>query len=208
MNDHAFDRLARGLAASTSRRDALKLLAGTAAAGLLSTVGLRGRGFGAASAVGRCRRVGANCRETSECCQGEVCDPAQGRCVCPTSNVCSKTKLCLGVCPEGQVFNPNTCMCECPSGTTACGTFLCCQSGTTCSSCGSGSKLCCPSGTPGCCSTVLPEGDVCLAPGETCCCRGALCGVCPPGSTCCTGFEVEFPECCTSGQTCVGGICQ
>jgi hypothetical protein len=128
-----------------------------------------------AVAQGRCKKVGARCRQDSECCNafayygGEVCNPQTGRCQCrPDSHLCKKSGQCIFCDPNTQVFDPTTCTCKCVEGTTDCGNGTCCASGTTC--CGGG---CCDSGfecCPGSCGVCCPSGECC--PTNECDCVG------------------------------------
>jgi hypothetical protein len=150
MNDEQLDEVSKKFATGIPRRRAVKLLAATAAGGVVSLVGARS-GLGADP--GRCRRAGSTCRRSSECCSG-ICS-AQGRCICPPPKVADARGHCV-----------------CPPNTTTCGTAEfapCCPSGTDCCLEGTLRGFCCPPGTH--CST-------CTAPGfsfETCCPDGTNC---------------------------------
>ena len=114
MDDQAFDRLARSLAAGGSRRRVLLRLLGTGAAAVAGVAGPTG------ADARRCRRLGERCRYNTQCCRyPEVsrCDQATGTCVrclpagtavpkgaggigCEVGNCCSNT--CLHT-PDGGV---------------------------------------------------------------------------------------------------------
>lgn len=146
MSDERFDELSKALAATTSRRQALKILVATAAGGAVSLFGAR-RARGAAP--GRCRRVGVICRQDYECCDF-FCNPATGRCECPPSpafHVCRKTRRCIFCDPTTSTFDPETCTCVCTEGTTPCG-GQCCGGDQECCQ-GQFFSQCCPTGT--CC---------------------------------------------------------
>ena len=101
MSDRNLDELSRALATTTSRRQMLKVLAATAAGGVLSLAGARQAG------ATRCRRVGQPCRANFECCDF-FCPPDTARCACrPGENLCSKTKRCVSCDPEAT-FDPET----------------------------------------------------------------------------------------------------
>ena len=99
MSDEKLDELSKALATTTSRRQMLKVLAATAAGGVLTFVGAREAG------AARCRRVGQPCRANFECCDF-FCPPDTGRCACrPGENLCSKTRRCIRCDPEAT-FDP------------------------------------------------------------------------------------------------------
>ncbi len=93
MRDEQFDELARGFAATTSRRQAVKLLAGAAAGGLLALVGApRAR---AHHKPGHCKDLGRHCGNDKQCCSGfcdreqHICRPAAGCGFTPCGPVCA-----------------------------------------------------------------------------------------------------------------------
>jgi hypothetical protein len=182
MNEVKFGELSKALYAAKSRRQAFKLAGTAAAGGVLSLVGA-----GPAHAdIGRCKKGGWKCRESSECCSG-FCDPATATCTCPPGSfTCSTTGACV-TCGPGQVFNSSTCECVCPAGTTTCGT------------------ACCPPGQ------VCAAGHCCINPlsctADTECCTGFACtgsvkggpGICTP----CTNPA----HCKTTADCCSGFVC-
>ncbi len=101
-----FDELTKTLAQSTSRRQALKVLGGSLAGGLLAALGV-----GTADAE-ECKRDGKACKKGTQCCSG-VCQ--NGQCVTPCTTdggTCSgNSDCCSGNCSNGQC---------CPSGRTNC----------------------------------------------------------------------------------------
>src|SRR2546423_14593386 len=122
MSPVGFDSMTQERATGTSGRQALKLVAATAAGGLLTLVRA-----GPVSAIGQCRRMGQPCRESAECCSG-FCDSATRRCTCgPGTVLCSGT--CVTDCQPPFVLDTATCQCQCMTGTTACGS-TCCAPGT------------------------------------------------------------------------------
>ena len=98
--EHSFDELARGLASGISRRQALKVLGGSLAGGLLAVFGVGG----VAAADEECKPNGKKCRKNAQCCSGSC---ANGTCAaCPSGTVelsngtCATP--CTGVaCPDG-----------------------------------------------------------------------------------------------------------
>ncbi len=120
-----FDLLAKALAGSTSRREALRRVGGIVAATLLASlgVGCENESTGPRflrplfDARGRCKKVGQTCRQNSECCSN-LCDPFTGHCACaPRTVVCPASRQCVPGCISPFQFNPDTCQCECPSNT-------------------------------------------------------------------------------------------
>lgn len=138
-----FDVLAKALASSGSRRDALRRIAGITSAAVLASFGY-GCGSDAVTgpqtmgryvpsfARGRCKKVGQKCRENDECCS-DFCDPFSGYCSCPSGSVvCPGSGQCVPACSPPFVLNPDTCQCECPANSFACGGVTCCVTGTDC----------------------------------------------------------------------------
>jgi hypothetical protein len=99
-----FEGAAREIAAGTSRRRALGLLAASVAGGLVAL-------FGAAPAEAeRCRRTGESCREGKRCCTGVCC----GGVCCAAGQVC-QSGTCVTPPPPG---GPNLVRCFCGDGST------------------------------------------------------------------------------------------
>ena len=77
-----FDALAKALAQSGSRREALRRLGGFAAAAALTAVGIscapddvvgpNGKATDPLFARGRCKKQGQKCRENDECCSDDA----------------------------------------------------------------------------------------------------------------------------------------
>jgi hypothetical protein len=183
MDQNAFDDLTRALARGTSRRQALKLLGGSLAGGLLAVLGV-----GEAAADDTCKPIGKKCKKNSQCCSGNC---ANGTCAptCPSANVCGSTCL-TAPCDANQCLTcdptSGTCASNCTSDQT-CSNGVCCASGkvglsngtcaTPCNpfilgSCGvgcnciresSGTTFCAGSGTPNSCETTrdCPPGQFC-----------------------------------------------
>jgi len=188
MEGSRFDDFTMSLSTATSRRQALKVLAGAGAGGVMALVSADRAG---AITPGRCRKEGTVCRQSAECCSN-FCDPRTLRCACsPGSNVCPSTGACVPACASNEVFNPETCRCECPPAQQCGG--VCCASGQVCSQ---------PFG--GCCRNPT----ICTATSE--CCPGFFCqnpikgtGTCTPcGNIMCK----TSAECCTD-FVCVKGAC-
>ena len=66
--NNKFDQLAKGLAQSTTRRQALKRFGAGLAATALACFGLANNANAAKG--GQCKSSGANCHDGSECCSG------------------------------------------------------------------------------------------------------------------------------------------
>ncbi|HET9173412.1 MAG TPA: hypothetical protein VFN97_28535, partial [Actinospica sp.] len=230
MQEQRFDQLTRRLSTATSRRQALKILAGAVVGGLFA-----GRASGAAATT--CKGIGEACsgRLPWECCT-RFCGP-DGVCGCPFG-----LESCGGVCHlpclSGAVRDAN-CRCSCPPGTTFClddcsnlqqGTVINPNSPperqlvTNCGHCGftCGPGLICHGGDccagPGGICTAIGLGSNCCtgecsATGKCCsqltqqcsaasdCCQpGAVCG---PGNTCC----VQDGQVCSSSEECCNRVC-
>src|SRR5581483_10870025 len=136
MQGEAFDNLSRALAETTSRRQALKILA-SATLGVL--VGSRSERARAAS----CAHGGESCKSASECCSGLTCQ----RGVC-----CGQAGAATPFCCDGLVVDNFSLTC------VACGT-----AGTPC---GQFAKSCCPglvcNSTSGTCTHCKTGGASCL----------------------------------------------
>ncbi len=169
MESH-LDLLAKALASSTSRREALRRAGGILGAALLASFGIACESESTAPRgrralldlvpPGRCKLGGQNCRENTECCS-EVCDPTTGQCVCPAGSVeCPSTGACIS-CSADQIFNPETCQCECANGTSLCGS-VCCPFPLACCS---GNGMCTDTSSDptncGRCGRVCSMGEVC-----------------------------------------------
>jgi hypothetical protein len=156
--DH-FDEWTKTLARSTSRRDALKTLAGGTVGGLLALLGV-----GEAAADDTCKPAGKKCNKSSQCCPTTV---ANARATC--NGTCGFTcnpgyKLCNGSCiPTAECCN---CTGFCVNGT--------------CLSCLPGGESGCTS-SDDCCLGFCDDGfcKYCLSPGES---------GCTSNGDCCLGF--------------------
>ena len=122
----SLDDLARDLATSTSRRQALRVLA--AAAGGLLSLG------GAVPAVAerRCRRVGEKCKQSTDCCVGTCC----GGVCCADGQICQQGRC---VDPPPPLGGPNREICVCNDGSilNICATLDCNNSAQQDAICGS-----------------------------------------------------------------------
>jgi CXCXC repeat protein len=168
MDDLSFDELTKSLSQTTSRRQALKLVAGAVGGAILAMIP------GAATlaiAPGRCRNNGSPCRQAIECCSA-YCDPISEQCACtPGSIVCPSSGDCVPGCQPSEVFNPETCECQCVGfAGTPCATNSDCCAGFHCQPVGKGGSRVCQSGecvNPPICSTTFN------------CCPGFFCSLVP-----------------------------
>ena len=225
MDGERFDAIAKATA-TTSRRGALRLLAGGALGGLLTRLGPEDA---AAACAGTVHCNGTNC----SACPGTVCGPDPNRwcclehgAVCRTSSQC-----CSGRCKKKPGAKRGRC--KCPAGTTTCGTTGCCgaeqhcENGTTCV-CNDAAKApckhkCVPSCSVGSsgrktivdwetCECVCPfdlpkrcsDGDGSTA-GDYCCEDEATCCGFFPEGVCC--YESGGGECCGGVRCCAAGRC-
>ena len=196
MDGQHFDRFVKAWATRTTRRAALKVLAGGALAALIG--GTRHQETEAADA---CGLVGAACAADADCCFGGRCN-ARGVCTCRTAigftpcpvaggqrcfrlatdprhcgacgARCAVGETCCGgvcrpPCAEGKLFDPASCACVCPSGKTNCN---------------------------GRCVDLRTSGGNCGACGHTCL-RGCCGGRCFDGRirTCRIGQRFDFAVC-------------
>lgn len=182
MDDARFDLLTRRFGQPSSRRAALRLVAGLVSAGAAGGL-----------AAGR---VAAKHKKPKTCPQGRLCDSASGIC-CPKKSVCcnpdSPDAAC---CPQ-----PNAC--AKPYGDEA-APYACCPPERTWAG-RNGARVCCPAGT-----RTLPHGAV-STNGGPCCPEAAYCGgvCCASGATC---LDPTHQLCCPDGatqcgKTCCGGDC-
>ena len=156
------DEAARILAGPTPRRQALKLLAGALAGGILGTLGARrARAQVAPDAFGRCPGGVAPCSYG-----GHTFCVSRGKTCCGDTSGCNSTQTC---CTTGaRPFCAN-------SGTTCCGNTACSNSTQTCCSTAT-TPFCAAKGTTCCGSTSCTSGQTC--------CSGACCAA---GQTCSNG---------------------
>src|SRR5436305_4494913 len=168
MEPSRFDELTKGLAAATSRRQALKTIAATTVGSILGLTGLR-----TAFAKPQCKPNGHGCGTNKQCCSG-YCDPTTSLCACQPGT-CTDTCPC----PSGQNCCNGTCS-DCPCGQVklcdgSCAT-PCSDPGGSCSgSCGSG--LCGPHlGGPGgpLCSSDTGNSTLCFTDCD--CSKVSCCG--------------------------------
>jgi len=97
--NHKFDELAKGLAQSVTRRQALKKF-GVGLAGMaLACFGLANN-----AEAGKCLKYGEPCTINSQCCSG-VCNGGTGTCGCATSKDCPAGEHCCLI----SFGPPNTC---------------------------------------------------------------------------------------------------
>ena len=223
--EHGFDALAKAVAEPGSRRELLKRVGAAALGMVLASVGVSCEPRTTTGprllqplfdARGRCKKVGQNCRQNSECCS-DFCDPYTGMCACPTGTVvCSLSGQCVPGCNPPFVFDPATCHCLCPPNTVTCGGVTCCAPGTTC--CGTSCvDLSIDVQNCGSCGTT------CTAPNATTACVNGTCRMvaCTPGFGDCNGNpndgcetslnnNINCGRCglvCPPGTSCVSGVC-
>lgn len=204
MDDNRFDDLGRALAKLSTRRDALRALAGSALA-ILSGVPAadalaKSKGKGKGKGKGKNKKSGC---PKAPCPAGFHRDKRTCQCDCTRTP-----------CQGGKEFDSVSCRCKCPSGLREC------RDGCV------GKDECCPGDPPcpedakGCCHA--PGLDVCTIDG---CCReldgmkacnnfcvdtnsnANHCGDCnvrcAPGAACLDGACV-LPEACPDGRICPG----
>jgi len=204
-----FDDLTRVVAAPVSRRQALKLIAGTVGAVILSRF------------VGAPRPAKA---------QGDYCDwiiythPCADIC-CRDDYYCASTGLLNGAdtygiccydetgthlcsaggygwcCDASEDCGTERFTCVCGAGYETCGNTCCnTAAGETC--CDPGYSLCCASGVE-CCYDASDDG--------TCCADGTECvpvsatGY-PPGNVCCPADQACIGQCCPAGEMCFSNL--
>jgi hypothetical protein len=92
--NNKFDELAKGLAQSVTRRQALKRFSVGLAGMALACFGLATK---AEASGGVCKNYGSGCKSYADCCSG-IC--LNGKCGCRTNSDCTKgTNFCAsGVC--------------------------------------------------------------------------------------------------------------
>ena len=191
MDANRFDALVRVLA-MTTRRSALRLLAGVT----LASVGWDG----ARATHTGCRHHGARCKRDEQCCSGEC--SRKRRCKCPPETTkCGQIACCRnadetccdGACASGSL-NPEGGSCPgeastcCPGLTCTPFDNTCCRPENVCH------KLCCLNGTR------CTAENICCASGKSCngvCCRRAD-DICTIGDLeCCRPEDVCNRSCCS-----------
>ncbi|MFM9108335.1 MAG: hypothetical protein ACKOWF_16740, partial [Chloroflexota bacterium] len=222
MDGLRFDRIARLVGATASRRAGLAaavgaLLAGGAAPGALALES------GAPETQGPCGNGSAKanrCRRNSDCCT-RFCDRKKRKCRClQTGKRCREDRECCnkltcsgGICVRGKPCTPDSCPDGCCIGDI-------CRAGNVSDICGSGGETCvsCRKGEtcrnqtckacPGCITGENCNGgdsaSACGSDGETCVvCSGAT-DTCANGGCTCGGG----PACSGGTPYCVGGVCR
>ena len=182
MDAHRFDAIVKDVATgSATRRRALRLLVGAAAAGLGPLLGWGG-------VAASCGRVGDACAADGDCCAGARC-ASNGTCRCRSG----RTDCGDGRCRDLRFDERNCGVCgnDLPAGLT------CCSSGAVdlrnneanCGACGRTCRQ----------DQVCRQGR-CVCPGDRVNCRGVCC---PRGATC----EEGVCSTCPGGQPRCGGVC-
>ena len=184
MDADRFDTWTRSLVTPAPRREALRLVAGTVASGLLGLLARR-------EAAAACGKVGDPCGQDADCCNGGRC-ARNGTCRCKAG-----LTDCGGNCRNLQT-NPNhcgACGTVCASGLCVAG--VCCPPRRACAG------VCCP---PGARCVLSPFGGfTCVQacpPGQTRC-----------GGDQCVDTQTDAGHCgncltsCSSNTTCRGGTC-
>jgi hypothetical protein len=205
MDEDRFDRLAKALTTSASRRLALRGLVGALVANFshiapIATLAItRGSGGGGNRAIigggGRRRRHDPNTHQQHRKRKDRKCRPK------------SRGKLCPGKC--NQVVKDGCggkIECTCESGTVCVpGSGECCQPEQLCA----GKSVCCAAGEvcgPGdaCCPSdracfksdeCCPTGRKCTQGGGTCCLLKDICGVGGVNAACCPSGQCVNGEC-------------
>ncbi len=201
VDDRRFDALTRTFAVrSSSRRHAVRLLAGGAVGGLLARLGLQ-------EAVAGCAGAKTGCTANDECatCAKTVCQ--EGTCCRPAGKPCTRS----GHCCSGRCNTKKRVCRGCPAGTEPCG-GRCVDAGT-CGGCPTGQELC---GTT--CVDTQSDPSHCGGCDRPPCQTGQTCdrGVCvwptcPPstpdacwanGSRTCTNLQTDKRNCGWCGRGC------
>jgi hypothetical protein len=118
MDPNRLDDLAKVVASTSSRRQALKAFGASALAFMFA--GIRGGGAEAHHDA-PCRDDGDNCRSNAECCS-RVC--LDFHCGCPEGQLACQGE-CVAQCRPPKVLNPLTCTCDCPPDFSQCGDTCC-----------------------------------------------------------------------------------
>ena len=214
MQPSNFDELTKALAASTSRRHALKLIATASIGGLFGLGGIStafgrhhrrttdgnrpGGQKGNSNCAKWCAQVfGPNTPAAGQC----TSDAAHGRGLCSTCGNVAPSSICCVRNTSGY--------CNGTAGAQCCNSSQCetCSSGTCVSACSS-SQTCCSGTCKQCCADSDCSGQHCC--NGTCaqCCDDSDCTT--PGQTCQSGTCVCTPDC--TGKMCgddngCGGSC-
>jgi hypothetical protein len=219
-----FDELAKALAGSATRRQALRAIAG----GLLASLGLGQRaradyGWGEACQE-FCKSIDA--RPLGRCVNACVACLKVGGHPCDVDQCCFGTELCCGgdciSCPQGTMLDPETCMCvrvgcrsaaDCPPAPDQCHIGVCLA--------GICNVQAAPNGTPcddgnACTQTDFCIDGVCVGSNPVVCTASDQChvaGTCDPSTGLCSnpaaanGTACNDGNACTQTDTCQAGVC-
>lgn len=195
MVGEQFDWFARMWVHVTSRRHALSFPVGIGLAAVLSRVaGVEG--------MGACRKVGARCERSRNCCAGSRCKRGKCRCKpgwedCGSDGLCDNLQSssvdcgsCGHTCPSGMACQSGRCACS--GGEDYCTNRPSCQNGggpgCGCVKSTAGASVCI--GYPGLCTTTTGCTD-----DATCVARHGADWVCVPVSPCGQCAAACFPLC-------------
>ena len=118
MEDDRFDNLSKKLASTRSRRDVLRMLGGTAAAGIAAAVAAP---VASARRGPKCKPIGHHCGTDKQCCTGfcnrntHLCSPRSvGDCQICSSSLCQQNSDCTSAggascnfcCNDPELCNP------------------------------------------------------------------------------------------------------
>ncbi len=178
---YLLDDVARTLAGPMPRRQALRLLGGALAGGILGVLGVKQAGAQQNERDRGDRCGGTTCTRSQKCCNNSFCIPSTGVC-CGTSatSSCTGTQKCCTTGPTPFCIPGSGVCCGASAGT----------------SCASGRKCCpgsnfCAQNNDICCGTTSCNGN-------RVCCNSVCCG---NNQVCCGGV-------CCNEDRCRHGVCQ
>jgi hypothetical protein len=192
MDDKRFDQILRNIGDSATRRAAMRLVSGSALAGVVGQLGLtigEAKGKKKKKTKKQAHRCGGAYPIT---CSPTPDNPA-GICF-PNGSVCCSSQDGGGACPNGAGCCP-------PS--VAYPTGSCAAAGTQCCSADAGGGYC-PQYAPSCCPPTPQDPlGLCIPSGYQCCGGAQGGGYCYAGETCCPP-SAGFPNgtCASAGTPC------